>query len=49
MMEKGIEQHDLMDFFRAAGRTGEFAAFEEFLTKLGAEEAASAGDDDFHA
>src|SRR5204862_112003 len=49
VMEERVEQHDLADWFRSAGWASELAAFEEFLTKLGAEEAASSCDDDFHA
>ena len=49
LLEDGIEQHDLANFFRTAGRPGECASPEEFLAKLRAEEAASACDDDLHA
>ena len=45
-MEDRIEQHDLANFFRTTGRSGNRAAPEEFLAKLRAEEPASVGDDD---
>ena len=48
-MEDGVEQHDLANAFRGAGWPSEGASREKFLAKLGAEETASARDDDFHA
>jgi hypothetical protein len=48
-VKDGVEQDDLANFFLLAGWAGEGAALEEFLAKLGAEEAASACYDYFHA
>ena len=48
-MEYRVKQDNLVDLFRAAGWARENTAFEEFLRELGAKEAASTGDNDFHA
>jgi hypothetical protein len=48
-MEDGVEQDDLANAFRGTGWPREGPSLEKFLAKLGAEETASARDDDFHA
>jgi len=46
-MEDGVEEHDLANFLRRTGGARERTALQELLAELEAEEAASAGDDDF--